>query len=73
MAVDPVFNGMLASAGMWGMFIGAAMWGPIIDKVGRKFGFAGTVLGARLSNSPIAAADCSRGWCLTSVPEWAAG
>jgi putative MFS transporter len=43
--LTPVFNGMLASAGMWGMFIGAMMWGPIIDKLGRKFGFAGTVLG----------------------------
>ena len=46
--LTPVFNGMLASAGMWGMFIGAMMWGPIIDKVGRKFGFAGTVLGFSL-------------------------
>ena len=25
--LTPVFNGMLASAGMWGMFIGAAMLG----------------------------------------------
>jgi putative MFS transporter len=46
--LTPVFNGMLASAGMWGMFIGALMWGPIIDRVGRKFGFAGTVLGFSL-------------------------
>jgi putative MFS transporter len=46
--LTPVFNGMLASAGMWGMFIGAMLWGPIIDKFGRKFGFAGTVLGFSL-------------------------
>jgi putative MFS transporter len=36
---------MLSSAGMWGMFIGALLWGPIVDKVGRKTGFAATVLG----------------------------
>lgn len=46
--LTPLFNGMLASAGMWGMFIGAMAWGPIIDKFGRKFGFAGTVLGFSL-------------------------
>lgn len=46
--LTPLFNGMLASAGMWGMFIGAMLWGPIIDRFGRKFGFAGTVLGFSL-------------------------
>jgi len=43
--LTPVFNGMLSSAGMWGMFVGAMLWGPIIDRVGRKAGFAATVLG----------------------------
>jgi putative MFS transporter len=46
--LSPVFNGLLASAGMWGMFIGALTWGPIADRFGRKFGFAGTVLGFSL-------------------------
>jgi putative MFS transporter len=46
--LTPVFNGMLASAGMWGMFIGAMIWGPIIDRYGRKFGFVATVLGFSL-------------------------
>jgi len=43
--LSPVFNGLLSSAGMWGMFIGAMSWGPIIDRIGRKTGFAATVLG----------------------------
>jgi putative MFS transporter len=43
--LGPVFNGVLASAGMWGMFIGAMIWGPIADRFGRKAGFAGTVFG----------------------------
>ncbi len=46
--LSPVFNGVLASAGMWGMFIGAMVWGPIADRFGRKAGFAGTVFGFSL-------------------------
>lgn len=54
--LTPVFTGMLASAGMWGMFIGAVMWGPITDKYGRKFGFAGTLLGFSLLSGGTALA-----------------
>lgn len=46
--LTPVFNGVLASAGMWGGFIAALVWGPLNDKFGRKFSFAGTVLGFSL-------------------------
>src|ERR1700733_13839280 len=46
--LTPVFNGVLASSGMWGMFIGAMIWGPIADRFGRKVGFSGTVLGFSL-------------------------
>lgn len=47
-AITPVVNGMLTSAGFWGMFLGAVIWGPISDKFGRKVGFIGTVLGFSL-------------------------
>ncbi len=43
--ITPVVNGMLSSAGIWGMFLGALLWGPICDHYGRKIGFVGTVLG----------------------------
>jgi putative MFS transporter len=46
--ITPVMTGMLTSAGMWGTLFGAILWGPITDKWGRKFGFAGTVLGFSL-------------------------
>lgn len=54
--LTPAFIGMLASAGMWGMFIGAVMWGPIADRFGRKAGFAGTVLGFSLLSGGTALA-----------------
>jgi putative MFS transporter len=53
--LTPVFSGMLSSAGMWGMFVGAMVWGPIVDKVGRKAGFAATVLGFSLVSGLTAA------------------
>src|ERR1700674_5077715 len=53
--LTPVFNGMLSSAGMWGMFVGAMLWGPIVDKLGRKSGFAATVLGFSLVSGLTAA------------------
>lgn len=43
--IDPVTNGLLTSAGIWGMFAGALMWGPFSDKFGRKAGFIATILG----------------------------
>lgn len=46
--ITPVVNGMLSSAGIWGMFIGALFWGPISDRYGRKIGFIGTVVGFSL-------------------------
>lgn len=46
--ITPVMNGMLSSAGIWGMFLGALIWGPITDRYGRKVGFIGTVLGFSL-------------------------
>jgi putative MFS transporter len=46
--IDPVSNGLLTSAGIWGMFVGAILWGPITDKYGRKLGFIGTILGFSL-------------------------
>lgn len=46
--IDPVTNGLLSSAGIWGMFLGAILWGPITDKFGRKVGFIGTILGFSL-------------------------
>jgi MFS transporter, putative metabolite:H+ symporter len=55
--LTPVFNGMLASAGMWGMFFGALVWGPIADRFGRKAGFAGTVLGFSLLSGGTAFAS----------------
>jgi putative MFS transporter len=55
--LTPVFNGMLASAGMWGMFIGAMLWGPISDRFGRKFGFAGSVLGFSVLSGATALAS----------------
>lgn len=54
--LTPVFNGVLASAGMWGMFSGAMMWGPIADRFGRKAGFVGTVLGFSLLSGGTALA-----------------
>lgn len=54
--LTPVFNGALASAGMWGMFIGAMVWGLIADRFGRKVGFAGTVLGFSLLSGGTALA-----------------
>ncbi|MBU2699631.1 putative MFS transporter [Sporomusaceae bacterium BoRhaA] len=58
--INPVINGMLASAGTWGMFLGAMLWGPISDRYGRKIGFIGTILGfglitglTALSQSPF--------------------
>ena len=44
-AITPVQNGVLTSAGFWGMMVGAFIWGPITDKIGRKPGFIATVLG----------------------------
>lgn len=43
--IDSVTNGMLTSAGVWGMFAGAILWGPITDRFGRKTSFILTVLG----------------------------
>jgi putative MFS transporter len=43
--IDPVTNGLLTSAGIWGMFVGAVFWGPFTDRFGRKLGFTGTILG----------------------------
>ena len=46
--ITPVVNGMLASAGIWGMFLGALIWGPVTDRYGRKVGFIGTIVGFSL-------------------------
>ncbi|MDR3591605.1 MAG: MFS transporter [Negativicutes bacterium] len=46
--ITPMVNGMLTSAGIWGMFLGAMFWGPITDRYGRKVGFIGTVMGFSL-------------------------
>lgn len=46
--ITPVVNGILTSAGIWGMFLGALIWGPITDRYGRKVGFIGTVAGFSL-------------------------
>jgi MFS transporter, putative metabolite:H+ symporter len=43
--LDPIATGVLASAGIWGMFLGAIIWGPLADQFGRKAGFSGTILG----------------------------
>jgi len=43
--LDPITTGVLASAGIWGMFLGAIIWGPLADHFGRKAGFGGTILG----------------------------
>jgi putative MFS transporter len=37
------------------MFVGAMLWGPIVDKLGRKSGFAATVLGFSLVSGLTAA------------------
>ncbi len=47
-SITPVVNGMLTSAGIWGMFLGAVIWGPVSDKFGRKVGFIGTIVGFSL-------------------------
>jgi putative MFS transporter len=52
--ITPVVNGMLTSAGIWGMFLGAVIWGPITDRFGRKVGFIGTVMGFSLLTGLIA-------------------
>lgn len=46
--ISAVTNGMLSSAGLWGMFLGALIWGPITDRFGRKIGMVGTILGFSL-------------------------
>jgi putative MFS transporter len=43
--LDPITTGILASAGIWGMFLGAIIWGPVADTFGRRTGFGGTILG----------------------------
>jgi putative MFS transporter len=43
--IDPITNGLLTSAGFWGMMLGAVVWGPFTDKFGRRIGFIGTILG----------------------------
>jgi putative MFS transporter len=43
--IDPITNGLLTSAGFWGMMLGAIAWGPFTDKFGRRIGFIGTILG----------------------------
>lgn len=46
--IDNVTIGILSSAGLAGMFLGAIFWGPFTDRMGRKAGFIGTVLGFSL-------------------------
>lgn len=46
--IDNVTIGLLSSAGLAGMFLGAIFWGPFTDRMGRKAGFIGTVLGFSL-------------------------
>lgn len=46
--IDNVTIGLLSSAAMAGMFVGAVFWGPFTDRMGRKAGFIGTVLGFSL-------------------------
>lgn len=46
--IDNVTIGILSSAGMAGMFVGAIFWGPFTDRMGRKAGFIGTVMGFSL-------------------------
>lgn len=58
--LSPVFDGLLVSAGMWGMFVGAMVWGPISDRFGRKVGFVITVVGfSVLSGLTMLAADAT--------------
>lgn len=44
-AITPVQNGMLTSAGFWGMFLGSMILGPVADRFGRKLGFILTIMG----------------------------
>lgn len=46
--IDPITNGLLTSAGIWGMFLGAMVWGPFTDRFGRRPGFIYTILGFSL-------------------------
>lgn len=43
--INSITNGLLASAGFWGMMLGALAWGPLTDKFGRKIAFMGAILG----------------------------
>jgi putative MFS transporter len=43
--INSITNGLLASAGFWGMMLGALAWGPLADKFGRKIAFMGAILG----------------------------
>lgn len=56
--IDPITNGLLTSAGIWGMLLGALLLGPVADRFGRKLAFSGTILGfAALTGITAAAGD----------------